>query len=888
MNRFKKRTIALVLASVITVAGSFASENYKNTLTGVDFGDLTANSINVILKTKNVYSQVLTPLRKDAETYVLTLPEVNSEKFTTDLTNSSGTIKSVTVRTMPYTNNSKGYTRITVKVANQDFALSASNEVYIPEIKKPELELKSSNSIDSIEKRTRKSSPSSSLSSSSAIKSQKNNDAYKRQDNYNAKKVSTLKTKTNTQNTDEVSSKKIDNVENTNAPTALENKSVSNYAKPVEAKKSLDYFTVFVWVALIILLSAMFIQRAMRKMNELAGESFKIDVEDETTNETEKKVKKIKKIVDKYDATYSEKSQYSKNNKEHIAQKNILDNVRKENAEIIDLDEIFKEHIAQVKEEEENEALEDFLSGLSFVDIEEENLKNSNEAIDENLYNEIINNNFLEFSADDLARINKLLGSEINDEVLNNIDKYLVSNPIKSVNSKNNLVENLVLDYAISRNIIFTSDEVSILSKLMDVELDKSFVEDLRVNPERTIQMEDEILLRGEKYKKPSEIIVLNANNLLPDLSEKIREQGNKRVESNKQPEIFYYEQGYDVETLTIDLPLIDFSKIQEESYVSRPSADCDFLDESFQLGDGDLILSDDFADLLDVAKHAEKDFSPKEEERQEVSEEDLLNSIMNATLKPFYDDEIEEPVLKNIPTVYDIKNEMSQFNGFEITEADEDNFAYVEEAISDSNNKIENFETNFGKEVTLKKENNNAEVVANVAKNGIINDNKTVSIGKFQQESVQPKRINKDYKDEKAKPLLEKIKGINNRVKSKNKVNAINKISQKEKNLDKDINNETIKFIEDGKTYNVISSVSLEDNKGCYLTQNNDGYDVFGYIGEKIIRIHHYEDLKTRNIYAKLSEQVNDTVAKYIIRIGLQKFIITVLEDNIEFLMDL
>ena len=41
---------------------------------------------------KNVYSQVLTPLRKDAETYVLTLPEVNSEKFTTDLTKSSGTI----------------------------------------------------------------------------------------------------------------------------------------------------------------------------------------------------------------------------------------------------------------------------------------------------------------------------------------------------------------------------------------------------------------------------------------------------------------------------------------------------------------------------------------------------------------------------------------------------------------------------------------------------------------------------------------------------------------------------------------------------------------------------------------------------------------------------
>ena len=57
MNRFKKKTIALVLASVIAVAGSFASENYKNTITGVDFGDLTANSVNVIVKTKNIYSE---------------------------------------------------------------------------------------------------------------------------------------------------------------------------------------------------------------------------------------------------------------------------------------------------------------------------------------------------------------------------------------------------------------------------------------------------------------------------------------------------------------------------------------------------------------------------------------------------------------------------------------------------------------------------------------------------------------------------------------------------------------------------------------------------------------------------------------------------------------
>ena len=37
MRNFKKRTIALVLASVVTVAGSFASERFKNSLMSINF-----------------------------------------------------------------------------------------------------------------------------------------------------------------------------------------------------------------------------------------------------------------------------------------------------------------------------------------------------------------------------------------------------------------------------------------------------------------------------------------------------------------------------------------------------------------------------------------------------------------------------------------------------------------------------------------------------------------------------------------------------------------------------------------------------------------------------------------------------------------------------------
>ena len=37
MKHFKKRTIALVLASVVTVVGAFGAENYKNSLMSLKF-----------------------------------------------------------------------------------------------------------------------------------------------------------------------------------------------------------------------------------------------------------------------------------------------------------------------------------------------------------------------------------------------------------------------------------------------------------------------------------------------------------------------------------------------------------------------------------------------------------------------------------------------------------------------------------------------------------------------------------------------------------------------------------------------------------------------------------------------------------------------------------
>ena len=129
MKHFRKRTLALVLASVITIAGSFANENYKNSLTGIKLSNSSTGTIDLVLQTRNTYSGNIIPIRKDTNTFVITLPEVNSEAKTPNLSSVYGNISSVNIRTMPYSNGSKGYTRITIKTNNPNISLKTSNQI---------------------------------------------------------------------------------------------------------------------------------------------------------------------------------------------------------------------------------------------------------------------------------------------------------------------------------------------------------------------------------------------------------------------------------------------------------------------------------------------------------------------------------------------------------------------------------------------------------------------------------------------------------------------------------------------------------------------------------------------------------------------------------------
>ena len=55
MKQYKKRTVALVLASVVTVVGAFGAENYKNSLMSLKFDEGSDKSVKMTLLTKQRY-----------------------------------------------------------------------------------------------------------------------------------------------------------------------------------------------------------------------------------------------------------------------------------------------------------------------------------------------------------------------------------------------------------------------------------------------------------------------------------------------------------------------------------------------------------------------------------------------------------------------------------------------------------------------------------------------------------------------------------------------------------------------------------------------------------------------------------------------------------------
>ena len=496
MKQFKISLIISLLFSAIAFTGVFAAENFKNSIMAIEFEPASDDAVNMVISTKIPYSGVINPIKKDANTYVIMLPDTQSLTLSPDYSK-VGSISSVNVRTMAGTQTSSGYTKITVTTA-APINLAGMSKIYTPKEKSSETSNNGNERNANVSERINYERYRETLQETNPL-------PEKRVTERNERKNTVEKISDN--NTSDISEEKEG--EYTETDTSV---TEQNYTEPGGTKQSNEIFLVVMGIILIITCSIFFYVKAKNKLTQIAGENLEIDTNEEK-DEKPKPGKKsgIRKTIKTLDKKYANPSkmpvisEYTQPAPQMSAEKSTDD------MNIVDLDELFNE---QLKNSDNNDALDDFLSEFSF---EEEIPEEKTEAFDEETFQEILKNDKIRFSKSDMERIKNLLKLEINDETLRDIKKYAVSNPIKSKSKK---LEEMVANLSISNNISFDKDDILALNKLMNVEIDNDFVSDLRTDSKRTAEMEKEILESRFERKKPSEIITLSVSEFLPDLED--------------------------------------------------------------------------------------------------------------------------------------------------------------------------------------------------------------------------------------------------------------------------------------------------------------------------------------------------------------------------------
>ena len=612
MERYKKRTIALCLASLLTVVGAFGAENYDNTLMALKVNAGSGGYVSVTAFTEKPYSKPIKTSKIDENTFIVTLANTNNSADAPDIDNYEN-IESIRISTFPYTSDSEGCTRIIIKTIDNP-VLHASNAVFIPD---------------------------------NIINSDPGDNEYNEEDeetttdeNYN----------TDSQVTDKSSEEKASNtpanIKQTYTPTQYRNQSSDNYSR--------EYVIILMCISVLIMLIGLIFTLSKDKMASVVGEQEKPD-DKKDKKKKQSKTKKLKHTINKLDNTYSSPDFKLKNVNDFVQQKNNDSNNAELNDEttelqknIVDLDILFQEtqktttttnnteENNENENEKENESEYDDLADLmsSFVidnvpeEIQEE------EAFDEELYEKIINNKTLKFSDSDIQKINHLLQLEVSSETIEDLEKYLSSPKIKPV-TKDQALADLLTTYSLRQNISFTEEDVDAIKKLMNVELSPEFTKDFSTNPARTKAVEKEILENtGKKPHKISEILTLNVKDMLPDLSQELLKQGNKSIKSEVKPSVVYFSEGYEYEKLhvTEDFKSIDINT-KENEY--KPSFEAPIVESGYNVST--LSIKDELPDLADVKANPEKYMDKKTETK--VDENLLLKSISNVTFKPFYDE---------------------------------------------------------------------------------------------------------------------------------------------------------------------------------------------------------------------------------------------------------
>lgn len=929
MKQFKKRTLALVLASVVTVVGAFGAENYKNSLMSLNFYAGSGGSVNAMLLTKEHYNGSVSPTRMDANTYVIMLPDTNSE--VPDNIELGSVVKSVDIKTMPYTKTGNGYTKITIKT-KQNALLTVRSGIYMPTTaREPEkIETTAESETDINEQTVQdestvnddKQKPAFSAEEEKADRELMSRTAQKQQESTirssngvaQTGSVDINKTIQQFQGPSQVSSTKKD-VKKTKKKSI----SISDLDKEEKTSKHQEILYMILGVAFVIATSVFLMLKAKEKLIEITGERANYDVSDDTKPGRKKKEKpKLNTTIKNLDKRYTRPVKMPIQQEEKLVpgpEADGSENVQ-EVENVVDLDELLNEQKAPKPEAPVNEALEDFLSSFNLEDEAQEE-ETEKQEINEELYDKYINDKNMEFSKDDVEKIETLMSSEISDDAMRNASEFMESSEKNKRPSPLQILESLVTTYIMQQNITFTKDDIDALYKLINVEIDNDFITDLRTNPSRMQEMQDEIARQKAKPHKTSELLTLNVKDMLPDLSEALKKQGGRRIESEVKPQVVYASEGYDVSTLKLNMDLPDLSKEinNKDAYKARPSDDIQYVDTNYEVQK--MSISNDLPDLEDMLKHPEKYETPEPEE-VEVDEEALLKNITNVTFKPFDDGTREFEILNDFgpaPTVSDMQAEFDKFgDNFEIV-SDDDYVPEVKEAEQND------FETLYdGKYVDFDKDINSG-ADAPAEEQPAVQEISAPQVTELQGEAEEPELIAvngeadelkefdsageiyikpvssesndlQEYPEEEKKEettadkLLSQIKAFENRRKAKS---AARKQTQSAgKNLVKE-NKPIPEFcILDGKRFSIISVSYFTEQMGCYLAKNDEGYCIIGFAGDSVFKIKYYEKLGTEKLQSRVSEKLEDGTTRYIVRIGIHKFILNVKGNDMEFVMDL
>ena len=652
MRHFKKKTIALCLASMIATLGSFSVANYEHKLVSLDIENNIPGKVKVTAILNRNLTGELQILRVSEGEYSIILPGTVSviDKMP-DVSNYSN-ITGINIATFPYTPDKEGYTSITLKTVNSP-ALLATTSLAIEQANFPR------------EKQKEKEATSVSSTQRSYW------DSHKQKTNAGSRVQEELPTKQIKQNT----SKKTLATEDDKKTLTLGDDSDGNTENLViNDEKTQEYsssetYPYIIGVAFLLVLIIFIYFVGKEQMSRVVGEqkNLKFDSDDKEQNSNKSKIKKVTKVINELDKKYSHvqdkifNSDYDMQMFKDDVKEDTPSAVVEEN-NIVDLDVLFKEHFQNKSLPNQNEAdtecsnivdLADLFKDFSELDeVAESDKKDEtstaveDERFDESLYENVITNSNITFTKQDGANLSQLLQNEVRDDTVGYINDVLKEQaPTNNVMTKEQLLENVLGEYIIKQQIDFTKEDVDIIRELLSVELDPSFISDLRTNHERTKELHEELVQRrNESHARPSVIQTLKVRDLLPDLSMELKKQGNSQIKSEYRPEVVYFSEEYEVNKLTVSEELTDITSLEKYSNNSfRPSDDLPILENSYEvqtLSTGGILPV-----LSDVLQNPEK-YEVKKDTQKTVDEEALLKSISNVVFKPFYEEKEESYVL--------------------------------------------------------------------------------------------------------------------------------------------------------------------------------------------------------------------------------------------------